>query len=133
MVRGIHALLNNCLEQAVAERLILANPAKGCRLPKLEKREMKILPEDKIGPYLAEAERRGLYPQHLHPRHGGDEALRRRHHRQRHQPDHVAHKNSPRGTDDAIRPSPVLLRALEPAGRHHVCRKRRRYSFGVVW
>ena len=60
VVRGIHALLNNCLEQAVAERLILANPAKGCRLPKLEKREMKILPEDKIGPYLAEAERRGL-------------------------------------------------------------------------
>ena len=255
VVRGIHTLLNNCLEQAVAERLLLANPAKGCRLPKLEKREMKILPEDKIGPYLAEAERRGLlaafylelttglrrgellallwtdldaenmtisvnkqvnringelvvsqpktpnsirklaipqravellveehakhlhspylfvspktgtmfdpdsfrhthekipeghrrgahqvsrpqthlrhavpqvrrgrqdavrrtgtlrrglYPQHLHPRHGGNEALRRRHHRQRHQPDHVAHKNSRRGTDDAIRPSPVL-------------------------
>ena len=60
VVRGIHTLLNNCLEQAVAERLLLANPAKGCRLPKLEKREMKILPEDKIGPYLAEAERRGL-------------------------------------------------------------------------
>ena len=60
VVRGIHTLLNNCLEQAVAERLLLANPAKGCRLPKLEKREMKILPEDKIGSYLAEAERRGL-------------------------------------------------------------------------
>ena len=60
VVRGIHTLLNNCLEQAVAERLLLANPAKGCRLPKLEKREMKILPEDKIGPYLVEAERRGL-------------------------------------------------------------------------
>ena len=60
VVRGIHTLLNNCLEQVVAERLLLANPAKGCRLPKLEKREMKILPEDKIGPYLAEAERRGL-------------------------------------------------------------------------
>ena len=108
VVRGIHTRLNNCLEQAVAERLILTNPAKGCRLPKLEKWEMKILPEDKIGPYLAEAERRGLYPQHLHPRHGGDEARRRRHHRQRHQPDHAAHKNSPRGTDDAIRPSSVL-------------------------
>ena len=53
-------LYYNCLEQAVAERLLLTNPAKGCRLPKLEKREMKILPEDKIGPYLAEAERRGL-------------------------------------------------------------------------
>lgn len=52
--------LNNSGEQAVGERLLLANPAKGCRLPKLEKREMEILPEDKIGPYLAEAERRGL-------------------------------------------------------------------------
>ena len=48
MVRGIHTLLNNCLEQAVAERLLLTNPAKGCRLPKLEKREMKILPSARI-------------------------------------------------------------------------------------
>ena len=61
VVRGIHTLLNNCLEQAVAERLILSNSAKGCRLPKLEKCEMTILPEDKIGPYLAEAERRGAH------------------------------------------------------------------------
>ena len=60
VVRGIHALLNNCLEQAVAERLILTNPAQGCKLPQLEKREMKILPQEKIGLYLAEAERRGL-------------------------------------------------------------------------
>lgn len=60
VVRGIHTLLNNCLEQAVAERLILINPAKGCKLPKIEKKEMKILPQEKIGPYLAEAERRGL-------------------------------------------------------------------------
>lgn len=60
MVRGIHTLLNNALEQAVAERLILVNPAKGCKLPKLEKAEMKILPQDKIGPYLAEAEKRGV-------------------------------------------------------------------------
>jgi integrase len=60
VVRGIHTLLNNCLEQAVSERLILTNPAKGCKLPKLEKKEMKILPQEKIGPYLAEAENRGL-------------------------------------------------------------------------
>ena len=53
-------LLNNCLEQAVAERLILSNPAQGCKLPQLEKKEMKILPQEKIGMYLAEAERRGL-------------------------------------------------------------------------
>ena len=60
VVRGIHTLLNNCLEQAVAERLILSNPAQGCKLPQLEKREMKILPQEKIGMYLAEAEKRGL-------------------------------------------------------------------------
>ena len=62
VVRGVHTLLHNCLEQAVAERLILVNPSKGCKLPKLEKKEMKILPQEKIGVYLAEAERRGLLP-----------------------------------------------------------------------
>ena len=60
VVRGVHTLLHNCLEQAVAERLILSNPAQGCKLPQLEKKEMKILPQEKIGLYLAEAERRGL-------------------------------------------------------------------------
>ena len=60
VVRGVHTLLHNCLEQAVAERLLLANPAQGCKLPQLEKREMKILPQEKIGMYLAEAEKSGL-------------------------------------------------------------------------
>ena len=60
VVRGVHTLLSNCLEQAVTERLILVNPAKGCRLPKLEKKEMKILPQEKISPYLMEADKRGL-------------------------------------------------------------------------
>ena len=60
VVWGIHTLLSNCLEQAVAERLILANPTKGCKLPKLEKKEMKILPQEKIGPYFMEADKRGL-------------------------------------------------------------------------
>lgn len=59
VVRGVHTLLSNCLDQAVAERLILVNPAQGCKLPKLEKKEMRILPQEKIGMYL-EAERRGL-------------------------------------------------------------------------
>ena len=60
VVRGVHTLLSNCLDQAVAERLILTNPAQGCKLPKLEKKEMRILPQEKIGMYLAEANRRGL-------------------------------------------------------------------------
>ena len=29
----------------MAERLILTNPAQGCKLPQLEKKEMKILPQ----------------------------------------------------------------------------------------
>ena len=60
VVRGVHTLLHNCLEQAVAEHLLLTNPAQGCKLPQLEKKEMKILPQEKIGMYLTEAERRGL-------------------------------------------------------------------------
>ena len=55
-----HIQLNNCLEQVVTERLILGNPARCCKLPKMEKREMKILPEEKIRPYLMEADKRGL-------------------------------------------------------------------------
>ena len=35
VVRGVHTLLSNCLDQAVAERLILVNPAQGCKLPKM--------------------------------------------------------------------------------------------------
>lgn len=60
VVRGVHTLLSNCLDQAVAERLILTNPTQGCKLPRLEKKEMCILQQEKIGMYLAEAERRGL-------------------------------------------------------------------------
>ena len=37
VVRGVHTLLHNCLEQAVAERLLLTNPAQGCKLPQLGK------------------------------------------------------------------------------------------------
>ena len=36
VVRGVHTLLHNCLEQAVAERLILANPAQAHRKSRLE-------------------------------------------------------------------------------------------------
>ena len=54
---GRHTLLHNCLEQAVAERLILTNPAQGCKLPQLEKKEMKILPQEKIGCTLRKRKR----------------------------------------------------------------------------
>ena len=93
VVRGIHTLLNNCLEQAVAERRgthQVSRPQTHLRHAVPQVRRGRQDAVRCAGPL-----RRGLYPQHLHPRHGGDEALRRRHHRQRHQPDHVAHKKQP--------------------------------------
>ncbi len=61
-IRGVHGVLNSALEQAVKERLITSNPAEGCKLPKIEKKEMKVLLPDQIGAYLQEANRRGLLP-----------------------------------------------------------------------
>ena len=61
-IRGVHGVLNSALEQAVRERLITSNPAEGCKLPKIEKKEMKVLLPEQIGAYLQEANRRGLLP-----------------------------------------------------------------------
>lgn len=60
--RFIHGVLRSALEQAVKERLITSNPADGCKLPKIEKKEMKVLLPEQIGAYLQEANRRGLLP-----------------------------------------------------------------------
>ena len=40
-VRGLHAMLRQCLEQAVTERLIPFNPAANCKLPPKEKRRCR--------------------------------------------------------------------------------------------
>ena len=61
-IRGVHGVLNSALEQAVKERLITSNPAEGCKLPKIEKKEMKVLLPEQIGAYLQEANKRGLLP-----------------------------------------------------------------------
>ncbi len=61
-IHGIHGVLRSALEQAVKERLITSNPADGCKLPKSEKKEMKVLLPEQIGAYLQEANRCGLLP-----------------------------------------------------------------------
>lgn len=61
-VRGIHMMLHNALDRAVRERLILRNPTEDCIIPKLRKKEMKILRPEDIKAYLAAAERRGVLP-----------------------------------------------------------------------
>ena len=51
-IHGIHGVLRSALDQAVKEKLITDNPAEGCKLPKIEKKEMKVLLPDQIGAYL---------------------------------------------------------------------------------
>lgn len=60
-VKHIHMVLSGALKQAVKERIIPFNPCDNCKVPKPEKREMNILPQDKIGAYLDEAKRLGVY------------------------------------------------------------------------
>ena len=50
----------NTLEYAVDEKLILVNPAKKCKIPKNTRKEMNILPEALIGPYLSAAKEHGI-------------------------------------------------------------------------
>ncbi len=60
MVQCVHVVLNKALEYAVEEKLILANPAKKCKIPKNTRKEMSILPEALIGPYLSAAKEHGI-------------------------------------------------------------------------
>ena len=60
MVQCVHVVLNKALEYAVEEKLILANPAKKCKIPKNTCKEMNILPEALIGPYLSAAKEHGI-------------------------------------------------------------------------
>ena len=61
-IRGLHAMLRQCLDQAVQERLIPYNPAACCKLPPKEKKEMHTLPAEKISAYLAAADEHGVLP-----------------------------------------------------------------------
>lgn len=61
-VRRVHAVLQAALKQAVKERLIPYNPCENCRIPPKDKKEMTILPPERIGRYLQEAEKYGVLP-----------------------------------------------------------------------
>ena len=62
LVRGVHSILSQCLEQAVRERMIQYNPVTGCKLPPKERNEMKVIPPDRIGVYLKAADGYGVLP-----------------------------------------------------------------------
>ena len=61
-IRGLHTMFHNCLNRAVKERLMLYNPSDDCIVPKLQKKEMKILQLEHIRAYLKAAEERGVLP-----------------------------------------------------------------------
>lgn len=55
-------VLHGELQQAVKERIIPYNPCDNCRIPPKEKKEISILPPEKVGAYLREAEKYGVLP-----------------------------------------------------------------------
>ena len=56
-VRAVHMLLHACLEKAVNERMILLNPTDGCKIPPKDKKEMKIIPPNKVKRFLMSAKK----------------------------------------------------------------------------
>lgn len=60
-VRNIHQIISSAMELAKSHRLISANPAETCALPKLEHREMKTLTADQLNAFLREAKESGVY------------------------------------------------------------------------
>jgi len=60
-VRNINQMISSALNCAVEQRLVPSNPTKGCVLPKLEKKEMKILPPENLGTFFDEAKRSGVF------------------------------------------------------------------------
>ena len=60
-VRNIHQILSSALKLAQEQRIILANPAEGCALPKVEHREMKTLPVEQLQSFLREARESGVF------------------------------------------------------------------------
>ena len=60
-VRGIHTTLRAALNKAVEEKLLVRNPADGCKLPSAKAREMQVLTPEEIQRLLIQAKEDGCY------------------------------------------------------------------------
>lgn len=60
-VRNIHTVLHSAFDKAVVERLLSTNPTLGCRLPKKEHTEMRVLPPEKLTAFFQEAKDSGVF------------------------------------------------------------------------
>ena len=54
-------MISSALNCAVEQRLILADSTKGCVLPKLERKEIKIFPAESLSAFFEEAQRNGVF------------------------------------------------------------------------
>ena len=60
-VRNCYSLCDRVLEKAVAEKLIVRNPAKGCKLPPDRPKEMKVLSREDMQKVLIQAKEENYY------------------------------------------------------------------------
>ena len=60
-VRNIHQVISSALKLAVDQRFLVRNPADGCALPKVERKEMQTLPAAQLAAFLQEAKDSGVF------------------------------------------------------------------------
>jgi integrase len=61
-IASLHRMFSMAMDRAVKERLIIYNPCDDVILPKVEKKEMKILKPEDMTAYLKEANKREVLP-----------------------------------------------------------------------
>ena len=60
-VQSCYAVCRKALDKAVAENLIRANPAQGCKLPPVKGRDMQVLTKEEMQRFLLQAREEGMY------------------------------------------------------------------------
>ena len=60
-VRNINQVISSAMDFAKEQKLIAGNPTDSCALPKLKRKEMKILLPESLGTFFEEARRSGVF------------------------------------------------------------------------
>ena len=60
-VRNIHQMISSACGFAVNQKLFASNPASACALPRIERKEMKTIPPDKLTSFFDEAKESGVF------------------------------------------------------------------------
>ena len=60
-VSNINQIISSALDLAMEQKMILYNPAKSCKLPRQERKEMHTLPQEDLLKFLQDAKNSGVY------------------------------------------------------------------------